>query len=106
MFGRMLADVPDLNVDAAVQVAHALSVHAVDNEFDYYTAVDDRKHDNQETGAGMIGTIESATRCSGVRVAPAIPWNRVRFPAVSSTSVSFCSTPPHRLPTMADNSCP
>ncbi|WP_320068176.1 type I-E CRISPR-associated protein Cas7/Cse4/CasC [Micromonospora sp. RTGN7] len=58
MFGRMLADVPDLNVDAAVQVAHALSVHAVDNEFDYYTAVDDRKHDNQETGAGMIGTIE------------------------------------------------
>ncbi|MFG2064840.1 type I-E CRISPR-associated protein Cas7/Cse4/CasC [Micromonospora sp. NPDC048871] len=58
MFGRMLADVPDLNVDAAVQVAHALSVHAVENEFDYYTAVDDRKHDNQETGAGMIGTIE------------------------------------------------
>ncbi|MDG4798128.1 type I-E CRISPR-associated protein Cas7/Cse4/CasC [Micromonospora sp. WMMD1082] len=58
MFGRMLADVPDLNVDAAVQVAHALSVHAVDNEFDYYTAVDDRKHDNQETGAGMIGSIE------------------------------------------------
>ncbi|BCJ58923.1 type I-E CRISPR-associated protein Cas7/Cse4/CasC [Micromonospora endophytica] len=58
MFGRMLADVPDLNVDAAVQVAHALSVHAVDNEFDYYTAVDDRKHDNQETGAGMIGTVE------------------------------------------------
>ncbi|MFY1702207.1 type I-E CRISPR-associated protein Cas7/Cse4/CasC [Micromonospora sp. WMMA1923] len=58
MFGRMVADVPDLNVDAAVQVAHALSVHAVDNEFDYYTAVDDRKHDNQETGAGMIGTIE------------------------------------------------
>jgi CRISPR system Cascade subunit CasC len=58
MFGRMVADAADINVDAAVQVAHALSVHAVDNEFDYYTAVDDRKHDNQETGAGMIGTIE------------------------------------------------
>ncbi|MFK3984479.1 type I-E CRISPR-associated protein Cas7/Cse4/CasC [Micromonospora sp. NPDC050397] len=58
MFGRMVADVTDINVDAAVQVAHALSVHAVDNEFDYYTAVDDRKHDAQETGAGMIGTIE------------------------------------------------
>ncbi|PZM98314.1 MAG: type I-E CRISPR-associated protein Cas7/Cse4/CasC [Actinobacteria bacterium] len=58
MFGRMVADVPDINVDAAVQVAHALSVHPVDNEFDYYTAVDDRKHDAQETGAGMIGTVE------------------------------------------------
>jgi CRISPR system Cascade subunit CasC len=58
MFGRMVADVSDINVDAAVQVAHAISVHAVDNEFDYYTAVDDRKHDAQETGAGMIGTIE------------------------------------------------
>jgi CRISPR system Cascade subunit CasC len=58
MFGRMVADVSDINVDAAVQVAHAISVHAVDNEFDYYTAVDDRKADAMETGAGMIGTIE------------------------------------------------
>ena len=47
----------DINVDAAAQVAHAISVHAVENEFDYYTAVDDRNPDS-ETGAGMIGTIE------------------------------------------------
>ncbi|WP_127500625.1 type I-E CRISPR-associated protein Cas7/Cse4/CasC [Actinoplanes solisilvae] len=58
MFGRMLADMSDINVDAACQVAHAISVHAVDNEFDYFTAVDDRKEDVAETGAGMIGTIE------------------------------------------------
>jgi CRISPR system Cascade subunit CasC len=58
MFGRMVADVSDINVDAAAQVAHAISVHAVDTEFDYYTAVDDRKHDAMETGAGMIGTVE------------------------------------------------
>jgi CRISPR system Cascade subunit CasC len=58
MFGRMIADVSDLRVDAAVQVAHAISVHAVENEFDYFTAVDDRKHDVDETGAGMIGTVE------------------------------------------------
>ncbi|MBM2622925.1 type I-E CRISPR-associated protein Cas7/Cse4/CasC [Actinoplanes sp. LDG1-06] len=58
MFGRMLADMPDINVDAACQVAHAISVHGVDNEFDYFTAVDDRKDDVAETGAGMIGTIE------------------------------------------------
>jgi CRISPR system Cascade subunit CasC len=58
LFGRMVADVSDLNVDAAVQVAHAISVHPVDNEYDYFTAVDDRKEDVEETGAGMIGTVE------------------------------------------------
>ncbi|MEU7874303.1 type I-E CRISPR-associated protein Cas7/Cse4/CasC [Dactylosporangium sp. NPDC049140] len=58
MFGRMVADMPDINVDAACQVAHAISVHAVDNEYDYFTAVDDRKADAAETGAGMIGTVE------------------------------------------------
>ena len=58
MFGRMVADMTDINVDAACQVAHAISVHAVDNEFDYFTAVDDRKQDANESGAGMIGTVE------------------------------------------------
>jgi CRISPR system Cascade subunit CasC len=57
LFGRMVADSADLNVDAAAQVAHALSVHAVENEFDYYTAVDDRAPEDN-LGAGMIGTIE------------------------------------------------
>ena len=55
MFGRMVADDTDLNVDAAVQVAHAISVHATDPEFDYFTAVDDKNVDDH--GAGMIGTV-------------------------------------------------
>ncbi len=58
LFGRMVADASDLNVDAAVQVAHAISVHQVENEYDYYTAIDDRKESEEETGAGMIGTVE------------------------------------------------
>jgi len=60
LFGRMVADSSDLNVDAAAQVAHAISVHPVENEFDYYTAVDDHKAADAEedAGAGMIGTIE------------------------------------------------
>lgn len=60
LFGRMVAEDPDLNVDAAAQVAHALSVHAVENEYDYFTAVDDHKHADAEedAGAGMIGTVE------------------------------------------------
>ncbi len=57
LFGRMVADATDLNVDAAAQVAHAISVHAVDNEYDYFTAVDDRAPEDN-VGAGMIGTVE------------------------------------------------
>lgn len=57
LFGRMVADVGMLRVDAACQVAHALSTHAVDIEFDYFTAVDD-ENEAGETGAGMIGTVE------------------------------------------------
>lgn len=60
LFGRMVADATDLNVDAAAQVAHALSVHSVENEYDYFTAVDDHKaeDDEEDAGAGMIGTVE------------------------------------------------
>lgn len=57
LFGRMVADAADYNVDAAVQVAHAISVHRTDTESDYYTAVDDENTD-EETGAGMIGTVD------------------------------------------------
>jgi CRISPR system Cascade subunit CasC len=57
LFGRMVADLPKLNVDAAVQVAHALSTHGVETSFDYFTAVDD-ENPSEDTGAGMIGTVE------------------------------------------------
>jgi len=56
-FGRMVADDPSLNTDASSQVAHALSTHQVDNEYDYFTAVDDCSPEDS-AGAGMIGTIE------------------------------------------------
>ncbi|MGK5551764.1 type I-E CRISPR-associated protein Cas7/Cse4/CasC [Actinomadura kijaniata] len=60
LFGRMVADGADVNVDAAAQVAHAISVHRAETESDYYTAVDDAKdRDNEDDlGAGMIGTVE------------------------------------------------
>jgi len=57
LFGRMVADLPSLNVDAAVQVGHAISTHAAQTQFDYFTAVDDEQ-EKGETGAGMIGTVE------------------------------------------------
>lgn len=57
LFGRMLADLPAVNQDAACQVAHALSTHRVEREFDYFTAVDDHGAED-ESGAGMIGQVE------------------------------------------------
>lgn len=60
LFGRMVADDADLNVDASCQVAHALSTHQTGTEFDFFTAVDDEKErsDDTDAGAGMMGTIE------------------------------------------------
>ena len=60
LFGRMVAEDPDLNVDAACQVAHAISTHAAENEYDFFTAVDDDKSRSEEedAGAGMMGTVE------------------------------------------------
>ncbi|MDT3766927.1 type I-E CRISPR-associated protein Cas7/Cse4/CasC [Gleimia hominis] len=57
LFGRMVADAPDFNVDASSQVAHALGVAPAEQEFDYFTAVDDVTVQEEETGAGMIGTL-------------------------------------------------
>ncbi|MFD5248436.1 type I-E CRISPR-associated protein Cas7/Cse4/CasC [Amycolatopsis sp. NPDC058340] len=62
LFGRMIADNKDFNVDAASQVAHALSTHSVATEFDFYTAVDDLKPE-AESGADMIGTVDFNSAC-------------------------------------------
>ena len=57
LFGRMVADEPSLNYDAAAQVAHIISTHAVQNEYDYFTAVDDCQAEDN-AGAGHLGTVE------------------------------------------------
>lgn len=54
MFGRMLADSPTHNVEAAVQVAHAITVHRAAVEDDYFSAVDDL-NGRDAIGAGHIG---------------------------------------------------
>ena len=57
LFGRMVAKAPSLNYDAAAQVAHSISTHTVQNEFDYFTAVDDCAPEDN-AGAGHLGTVE------------------------------------------------
>lgn len=62
LFGRMLAVMPEKNQNAACQVAHAISTHAVEREFDFYTAVDDLKPEDT-AGADMMGTVEFNSAC-------------------------------------------
>lgn len=62
LFGRMLAVMPEKNQNAACQVAHAISTHSVEREFDFYTAVDDLKPDDT-AGADMMGTVEFNSAC-------------------------------------------
>ncbi|MCP4115902.1 MAG: type I-E CRISPR-associated protein Cas7/Cse4/CasC [Desulfobacteraceae bacterium] len=54
-FGRMLASRPDCNVEAAVQVSHAVTINSAIVEDDYFTAVDDLNKGEEDSGAGHLG---------------------------------------------------
>jgi CRISPR system Cascade subunit CasC len=62
LFGRMLAEKPELGLDAACQVAHAISTHRVTMEIDFYTAVDDLNPEDT-AGAGMMGFVGFDSAC-------------------------------------------
>lgn len=57
IFGRMVASDHSLTVEAASMFSHALSTHKVDNEIDFFSAVDDLQP-KEDSGAGMTGTLE------------------------------------------------
>jgi len=63
IFGRMVADDHSLMVEGAGLFSHALSTHAMDNEVDFFSAVDDEKTKAADRGAGHIGTIEFNSAC-------------------------------------------
>ena len=58
LFGRMVTSDPAANIDAPVHVAHAFTVHAEEVEDDYFTAVDDLKRDDDDSGADTIQETE------------------------------------------------
>ena len=60
-FGRMVAD-SDLTLEGAAMFSHAFSVNRVDNDLDFYSAVDDLKP-KEETGSAMLGDIEFNSAC-------------------------------------------
>lgn len=58
LFGRMLASSPAYNMEAAAQVAHAITVNKVAVEDDFFTAVDDLNAGEEDMGAGHMGETE------------------------------------------------
>lgn len=62
LFGRMVTSDQFVNVDAACQVAHAISTNKVNMDMDFYTAVDDLQPE-EETGAGMMGVTGFNSSC-------------------------------------------
>ncbi|HIE56710.1 MAG TPA: type I-E CRISPR-associated protein Cas7/Cse4/CasC, partial [Anaerolineales bacterium] len=62
LFGRMLAENPALNIDAASQVAHAISTHRVNMDMDFFTAVDDLQSE-EETGSSHMGVTAFNSAC-------------------------------------------
>ena len=54
LFGRMVTSDPAANIDAAIHVAHAFTVHQEESESDYFSVVDDL----QDAGAAHIGDME------------------------------------------------
>jgi CRISPR system Cascade subunit CasC len=55
LFGRMLADSPRFNTEAACQVAHAITVHRAAVEDDFFTAVDDLNTREEDAGSAHMG---------------------------------------------------
>src|SRR5262249_6048719 len=51
LFGRMITSDPEANIDAALHVAHAITVHKAEKELDFLTVVDDLRGPGDEAGA-------------------------------------------------------
>ena len=62
LFGRMVADNKQMNVDAACQVAHAISTHELHTDMDFFTAVDDLLREGEQ-GSDMMGTVFFNSAC-------------------------------------------
>lgn len=107
LFGRMIADLPDKNVPAASQVAHAISTNRMSLELDYYTAVDDLLPEDT-AGADMIGTVGFNSSCfyrySNVDLAQLITNLQCDGELASAGLKAFITASINAIPTGKQNS--
>ena len=111
LFGRMITSDPAANIEAPVYVAHAFTVHAEEAESDYFTAVDDLKREDDDSGADTIQETEVSSglfygyavidlpglvrNCGGQReLAAAVVHNLVHLIAEVSPGAKRGSTAP------------
>ena len=107
LFGRMVANAADMNIEAAASFAHAISTHRVDPEIDFFTAVDDLRSEDT-SGSAHMGSLEfnSATYYRYVsldlgQLARTLHSDEI-FPAVENfTKALILAVPAARQATMA-----
>ena len=58
LFGRMVTSDTAANIDAAIHVAHAFTVHGEESESDYFSVVDDLQRREEDAGAAHLGDTE------------------------------------------------
>lgn len=107
LFGRMAAQFPSMNVEAAASFAHAISIHKVTSELDYFAAVDDCRAED-EAGAGHIDNLEfnSATYYRYIsldlgQLAKTLKTDDLADAVKAFTTALFLAVPSARQTTMA-----
>lgn len=107
LFGRMVANAADMNVEAAASFAHAISTHKVNSEVDFFTAVDDCNPENT-TGSAHMGSLEfnSATYYRYVsldfgQLAETLKTDEIQEAVSAFTQALFLAVPSARQATMS-----
>lgn len=59
LFGRMMTSDVKANTDAAIHVAHAITVHEEQPELDYFTVVDDLRSRDEDSDSGAAGVFDT-----------------------------------------------
>ncbi len=88
LFGRMVAQAAELNVEAAASFSHAISTHKVTNEVEFFTALDDRQ---DEPGSAHMGSLEfnSATYYRYVRLDVGQLWQTLAGQSIPEALEAF-----------------
>lgn len=58
LFGRMVANITDINVEAAASFSHAITTHKVSPEIDFFTAIDDVEEESASSEASHMGSLQ------------------------------------------------